>query len=55
MNKNFYNAYKHLYNLSTEIYDDFYFIIPKEKFAQICVLLYILEGVPEDKINIVSI
>lgn len=54
MSKNFSTAYSYLNNLSTEIYDDVYLIIPKEKFIQICVLVYILEGVPEDKINIVN-
>jgi len=50
---NFSLAYSYLNQLSTEIYDDVYLIIPKEKFIQICVLVFILEGGPEDKINIV--
>lgn len=54
MSKNYSVAYSYLNNLSTEIYDDVYLILPKDKFIQLCLLVFILEGVPEDKLNIVK-
>jgi len=50
----FHSALSLLYNLTSEIYDDFYFIIAKEKLIQICVLLFVLEGIPNEKNLIVK-
>ena len=48
------NAYSKLWFISHEIYDDFFLIVEKEKFMEICTLLFVLVGNADQKNEIVN-
>ena len=52
-NGDYLQAYSNLFSLTTEVYDDVYFIIDKNTLMILSLLVYVLQGCPEEKTKIV--